>query len=152
MSNSTIPVTINGAAGGTIYDQAGLVVIELATAAATVVASLGTDTVLGGDDTLLVVATGNTHPLQVQPGFGAATIYGGGGDITIVGTDGSEFISFTGLAGYSYRTTTDPLTNVCRVILPHRHLPEQPAPAARAEASRTTLGSCRSAACVGTRG
>ena len=69
------PVSINGSAGGTIYDQAGEVQIELGASAATVRASLGSDTILGSDGSVLVNATGNTHPLLIQPGLGNTSVF-----------------------------------------------------------------------------
>ena len=113
MSGTTTSETITGSSGGTINDQPGAVVIALDGAnPTTVVAGLGTDTVLGSDGPLYVNAYTDPNPITVQPGFGAATITGGGGDVTIAGTDGSEYVTFTALPGHTYQTTTDLLTLV----------------------------------------
>ena len=112
---SVTPITIDGSAGGTIYDQAGEVVIQLGAAAATVVAGLGTDTIVGAEGSILVNATEDANPLLVQPGVGTASVFAGAGTLSVLSADGSQIIDFTGPPDHFYLVTTDGLTVVTTV-------------------------------------
>ncbi len=89
--------TIDGTAGGTVFDQDGDSLITVGSSPTTVVASLGTDTILGGAGSLTVTATSdgdayNPNPIFIQAGTGALDFTPGDGDDTVIGGQGSVLI------------------------------------------------------------
>lgn len=102
--------TINGAAGGLITDATGFNVVQLGSAPASVLAALGTDTIVGGTGNLGVYAEGDNNPLVVAAGSGTLVLsmLGGSGTATVTGGAGGE--TLTGSLGNMDVTQAGALT------------------------------------------
>ena len=111
----TPPISIDGSSGGIIPDQAGSNIINLGTNPATVVASQGTDTVIGSDGPTLVDASGNPNPLLLQAGLGADSVFSATGSFDVISADGSQIISFSGPPDHFFLITTDYATVVTTI-------------------------------------
>ncbi len=137
---------VDGTGGGLIPDVSGLDRITLGAAAATVTASAGTDTIIGGSGSLIINASGDANPLVIDAAATATatTVFGGSGSITlrqhgaiaisagsgainitsdgsplvITGADGREVATWTVPGGDGVTIRTDAATFVTTVADP----------------------------------